>query len=93
MVVLDALISKIRARKEKVLVFCKMTNLLNLIQYYLCYKQIPHVRIDGSTELSERSSSMKRFSDPDSDLCVFLLSTRAGCLGLNLTAANHVIIY
>lgn len=36
---------------------------------------------------------MKEFMDPNSNLCVFLLSTRAGCLGLNLTAANHVIIY
>lgn len=93
MVVLAALIKKICERKEKVLVFCQMTNLLNLLDDILNYKQIPHCRIDGSTELDQRSHQMKEFMDPNSNLCVFLLSTRAGCLGLNLTAANHVIIY
>ena len=55
MVVLAALIKKISERKEKVLVFCQMTNLLNLLDDILNYKQIPHCRIDGSTELDQRS--------------------------------------
>lgn len=55
MVVLAALIKKICERKEKVLVFCQMTNLLNLLDDILNYKQIPHCRIDGSTELDQRS--------------------------------------
>ena len=70
-----------------------MVNMLNLLADYLQFKSIPYVRIDGSTELDERSSSMKHFMKEDSQFHVFLLSTRAGCLGLNLTAANHVIVY
>ncbi|CAL6027965.1 DNA-dependent_ATPase [Hexamita inflata] len=93
MVVMHQLIQKIQSRGEKVLIFCQMTNLLNLIADYLHYKQIPYVRIDGSTELDERSAYMKHFMKEDSHLTVFLLSTRAGCLGLNLTAANHVIVF
>lgn len=49
------------------------------------------MRIDGSTELKERARAIRVFSGPETS--VFLLSTRAGALGLNLTAANHVIIY
>lgn len=93
MVVLHALLTKIQQRKEKVLVFCQMTAMLNLVADYLQYKHIKYVRIDGSTELETRSTSMQHFMREDSPITVFLLSTRAGCLGLNLTAANHVIIY
>lgn len=68
-----------------------MTNLLNIIEDYLIYKQTGYVRIDGTTELRDRAENVKRFAMDD--VFVFLLSTRAGGLGLNLTAANHVVIY
>lgn len=67
--------------------------MLNLVTDYLHYKGVRYVRIDGSTELETRSASMQHFMREDSQFNVFVLSTRAGCLGLNLTAANHVIIY
>ena len=93
MVVLDKLITRIKAINEKVLVFCQMTSMLNIIEDYLRYREHLYCRIDGSTDLETRAKYMKMFNMPTSPVFVFLLSTRAGCLGLNLTAANHVIIY
>ncbi|KAH0573425.1 putative DNA-dependent ATPase [Spironucleus salmonicida] len=93
MVVLQQLIQKILARKEKVLIFCQMTTMLNIISDFLNITNISHCRIDGSTQLDERAHFMKEFMTNVDKYPVFLLSTRAGCLGLNLTAANHVIIY
>lgn len=93
MVVLDKLITRIKAINEKVLVFCQMTSMLNIIEDYLRYREHMYCRIDGSTDLETRAKYMKMFNTPASPVFVFLLSTRAGCLGLNLTAANHVIIY
>lgn len=93
MVILDKLITRIKAINEKVLVFCQMTSMLNIIEDYLRYREHLYCRIDGSTDLETRAKYMKMFNTPSSPVFVFLLSTRAGCLGLNLTAANHVIIY
>lgn len=61
MVVMHQLVTKILEMKEKVLIFCQMTNLLNIIADYMHYKGIAFCRIDGSTELSERSAHMKKF--------------------------------
>ena len=61
MVVLQKLIEKIKSRGEKMLIFCQMTSMLNIIEDYLCYKRINYVRIDGSTELSTRAQNMKMF--------------------------------
>lgn len=93
MVVLDKLITRIKAINEKVLVFCQMTSMLNIIEDYLRYREYLYCRIDGSTDLETRAKYMQMFNTPTNPAFVFLLSTRAGCLGLNLTAANHVIIY
>ena len=93
MIILQKLIEKVQERGEKMLVFCQMTSLLNIIEDYLCYKQIKYVRIDGSTSLQDRAQNMHKFSSDNKNVTVFLLSTRAGSLGLNLTAANHVVVY
>lgn len=49
--------------------------------------------MDGNTELEERERMITEFSEPNSEIFIFLLSTRAGGLGLNLMTANHVILY
>ncbi len=51
------------------------------------------MRFDGSTKLAERQRCIDEFNDKDSDVFVFLLSTRAGGLGINLTAADTVILF
>ncbi len=52
-----------------------------------------YCRLDGDTDLQERETQIEDFSRPDSDKVVFLISTRAGGLGINLVSANHVVIY
>ena len=52
-----------------------------------------YCRLDGSTELEDRDTAIKNFTQPDSDIFLFMLSTRAGGLGINLMTANHVVLY
>lgn len=75
------------------LIFSQMVRILDILEDYLIYKQIKHERIDGSVRGNDRQLAIDRFSSPDSDTFVFLLCTRAGGLGINLTAADTVIIY
>jgi len=93
MIMLDALLQRIRARGEKVLVFCQMTMLMDILEDYLRFRGFGYYRLDGRSEVADRARAMRHFNDPRNTAgFVFLLSTRAGCLGLNLTAANNVII-
>jgi SWI/SNF-related matrix-associated actin-dependent regulator of chromatin subfamily A member 5 len=67
--------------------------MLNILEDYLTMRGYKYCRLDGGTELSERENQIEDFSRPDSDKTVFLISTRAGGLGINLVSANHVVIY
>jgi ATP-dependent DNA helicase len=69
-----------------------MTTMLDLISSYLEQHEVEHCRIDGSISWQDRQEAMKRFNE-DPQCKVFLLSTRAGGLGINLTAADTCIIY
>jgi ATP-dependent DNA helicase len=69
-----------------------MTKMLDLLDHYLAELGIRSVRIDGSVKWDERQDAISDFNT-NPDLRVFLLSTRAGGLGINLTAADTVIIY
>lgn len=55
--------------------------------------KLPYERIDGNITGNERQAAIDRFSAPDSDRFIFLLSTKAGGVGINLTAADTVIIF
>jgi len=91
-ILIDKLLPKLREGNHKVLIFSQMTSLLDLLEDYLCFRRYPYERLDGSHSISKRSQSIDRFSK-DEDSFVFLLSTRAGGVGINLTAADTVIIY
>lgn len=96
MVLLDKLLAKLYNDKEgkhKVLLFCQMTKMLDILEDYLEYRGYKYCRIDGNTTGMERDGQMASFNNPNSDQFIFLLSTRAGGLGINLQAANHVILY
>ena len=93
MVVLDKLLPKLRAQGHRVLLFSQMVNMLNIIQDYLTMKGYPFERIDGGVKISDRQAAIDRFSAPGSDRFIFLICTRAGGVGINLTAADTVIIY
>lgn len=70
-----------------------MTMILDILEDYCIYREYPYCRIDGSTDMSSRDSQIQEFMTEGCDKFVFLLSTRAGGLGINLTAADTVIIY
>ncbi len=90
---LERLLVRLRARGHRVLIFSQMTRMLDLIDAYLEEKGFNRCRIDGSVHWEARRDQIKAFNDASTDSFAFLLSTRAGGLGLNLTAADTVIIY
>jgi len=92
LIFLDKLINKVIDGGEKILIFCQMLDMLTILEDYLQYKRIEYVRLDGSTNKQQRIENIDRFSD-DSLVKVFLLSTRAGGLGINLVSANHSVIF
>ena len=73
--------------------FSCFTKTLDVIEDYLVYKKIPYCRLDGGTELDEREEQIEDFMSPGTDKRIFLISVRAGGLGINLMSANHVILY
>ncbi len=70
-----------------------MTRMLDILEDFLEYLEYKYERIDGNVTGPERQQSIDRFNNPNSQQFVFLLSTRAGGLGINLATADTVIIY
>lgn len=89
---MDRLLVKLRERGHKVLIFSQMTKILDLLEYYLEERGHNPCRIDGGVQQSVRQEQIRSFNEEKSRF-VFLLSTRAGGLGINLTAADTVILY
>ncbi|XVF62019.1 hypothetical protein PTKIN_Ptkin08bG0183000 [Pterospermum kingtungense] len=90
---LDRLLARLFELKHKVLIFSQWTKILDIMDYYFSEKGFKICRIDGSVNLEERRRQIKEFNDVNSDYRVFILSTRAGGLGINLTAADTCILY
>ena len=90
---LDRIIPKLLYFKHKILIFSQMTQLLNILERYFMFKGIKCLRLDGATKSEERGRQIELFSDNTKDYMIFILSTRAGGLGLNLQAADTVIIF
>ncbi|KAJ3239452.1 Chromodomain-helicase-DNA-binding protein 1-like [Chytriomyces hyalinus] len=95
LMVLDGLLKYFHSHGHRVLIFSQMTAMLDILQDYLSYRSYTHLRLDGSIRGQDRYDAVRKFTDHDGDeeesAFVFLLSTRAGGVGLNLTAANIVI--
>ncbi|RUS34814.1 hypothetical protein BC938DRAFT_478366 [Jimgerdemannia flammicorona] len=77
----------------QVLIFFQMTQIMNIMEDFLQFKGYQYLRLDGSTKADDRSQLLKVFNAPESQYFAFLLSTRAGGLGLNLQTADTVIIF
>eukprot|EP00924_Labyrinthula_sp_SR-Ha-C_P000515 augustus_masked-scaffold_27-processed-gene-1.2-mRNA-1 protein AED:0.03 eAED:0.03 QI:0/-1/0/1/-1/1/1/0/1102 len=93
MLLLDKLLKKLKKNGDRVLIFSQMTRLLDILEDYMRYKQYEYCRIDGQTSGTDRDRFMNEFNEEDSTKFVFLLSTRAGGLGINLQTANIVVLY
>eukprot|EP00698_Gefionella_okellyi_P005427 TRINITY_DN14974_c0_g1_i1.p1 TRINITY_DN14974_c0_g1~~TRINITY_DN14974_c0_g1_i1.p1 ORF type:complete len:1108 (-),score=308.38 TRINITY_DN14974_c0_g1_i1:24-3347(-) len=93
MVLLEKLLPRLQRDGHRVLIFSQMTRMLDILEDYMRLKQYEYCRIDGNTEGDERDSMIVSFNKPDSSKFVFLLSTRAGGLGINLATADTVILY
>jgi SWI/SNF-related matrix-associated actin-dependent regulator of chromatin subfamily A protein 2/4 len=90
---LDRLLPKLHKAGHRVLLFSQMTRLMDVLETYLQLHNFKYLRLDGSTKTEERGTLLKQFNAPDSPYFMFLLSTRAGGLGLNLQTADTVIIF
>ncbi|KAK0124425.1 hypothetical protein ONS95_009384 [Cadophora gregata] len=90
---LDRILPKYQATGHRVLMFFQMTAIMDIMEDYLRYRGIMFMRLDGTTKSDDRSDLLREFNAPDSPYFMFLLSTRAGGLGLNLQTADTVIIY
>ena len=102
--ILDKLLKDIykskRAKKggSKVIIFSQYTSMLNILEEYCNFRDYRYVRLDGGTALARRKWSMHLFNkdystDPDERVFIFLVSTKAGGVGINLQTADNVIIY
>uniref|UniRef100_A0A671W9G6 Chromodomain-helicase-DNA-binding protein 1-like n=1 Tax=Sparus aurata TaxID=8175 RepID=A0A671W9G6_SPAAU len=86
---LDSMLTYLQKGGHRVLLFSQMTRMLDILQDYMEYRGYSYERLDGSVRGEERNLAVKNFSSKD--VFVFLLSTKAGGVGLNLTAADTVI--
>ena len=90
--VLDGLLTELKAEGHRVLIYSQMTKMIDLLEEYMHHRKHTYIRLDGSSKIHERRDMVNDFQQRD-DIFVFLLSTRAGGLGINLTAADTVIFY
>ncbi|CAI9761615.1 unnamed protein product [Fraxinus pennsylvanica] len=93
LVILDKLLDRLHETNHRVLIFSQMVRMLDILAEYLSFKGFQFQRLDGSTKSELRQQAMDHFNAPGSEDFCFLLSTRAGGLGINLATADTVIIF
>ena len=89
---LDKLLRELKNAGHRVLLYFQMTRMIDLMEEYLTYRNYKYLRLDGSTKLEDRRDTVQDFQTKP-EIFIFLLSTRAGGLGINLTSADTVIFY
>ena len=90
---LDRILPKLKRTGHRVLIFFQMTQVMDIMEDYLRFRNLKYMRLDGSTKADDRQDMLKEFNAENSEYFCFLLSTRAGGLGLNLQTADTVIIF
>lgn len=93
LLLLDKLLRRLKETGHRVLIFSQMVRMLDLLAEYLAYRRFPFQRLDGSIKGEIRRQALDHFNSEQSEDFCFLLSTRAGGLGINLSTADTVIIY
>ncbi|XP_022082535.1 SWI/SNF-related matrix-associated actin-dependent regulator of chromatin subfamily A containing DEAD/H box 1-like isoform X2 [Acanthaster planci] len=90
--ILDKMLPDMKQKGDRVLMFSQFVMVLDIIESYMKHHQYRYLRLDGQTPVCDRLALIDKYNS-DEDIFVFLLSTRAGGLGINLTSANHVILH
>lgn len=93
LVLLDKLLARLRQDGHRVLIFSQMVRMLDILSDYMALRGYLHQRLDGMVASEARKKSIAHFNAPGSLDFAFLLSTRAGGLGINLETADTVIIF
>eukprot|EP00300_Choanocystis_sp_HF-7_P022354 c21585_g1_i1.p1 GENE.c21585_g1_i1~~c21585_g1_i1.p1 ORF type:complete len:389 (+),score=96.79 c21585_g1_i1:99-1169(+) len=89
---LDELLKQLKAGGHRVLLYSQMTKMLDIIEDFMIGRRYTYCRLDGSSSIAVRNDTVRDFQSSDR-VFVFLLSTRAGGVGINLTAADTVVFY
>ncbi|OAX44419.1 hypothetical protein K503DRAFT_765038 [Rhizopogon vinicolor AM-OR11-026] len=90
---LKMLLPKLKARGHRVLLFSQFVMALNIIEDFLRGEGYKFLRLDGNTKQADRQKGMDEFNKPNSDVFIYMLTTRAGGVGINLYSADTVIIF
>ncbi len=93
MVLLDKLLFRLKQQGSRVLIFSQMTKMMDILEDYCLWRNFEYCRLDGNTDHEDRQNSINLYNAPGSSKFIFMLSTRAGGLGINLMTADVVIIY
>ncbi|PPQ77798.1 hypothetical protein CVT24_005896, partial [Panaeolus cyanescens] len=93
MIILDKLLGKMKERDSRVLIFSQMSRVLDILEDYCLFRGYKYCRIDGGTAHEDRIAAIDEYNKPGSEKFIFLLTTRAGGLGINLTTADIVVLY
>ncbi|KAG0256341.1 hypothetical protein BG011_004610 [Mortierella polycephala] len=93
MVVLDKLLKRMKEQGSRVLLFSQMSRVLDILEDYCVFRGYEYCRIDGQTNHEDRITAIDEYNKPDSSKFIFLLTTRAGGLGINLVTADIVVLY
>ncbi|KAI0049929.1 hypothetical protein FA95DRAFT_1514892 [Auriscalpium vulgare] len=93
MVILDKLLKSMKEKGSRVLIFSQMSRMLDILEDYCLFRAYKYCRIDGSTAHEDRIVAIDEYNKPGSEKFIFLLTTRAGGLGINLTTADIVVLY
>lgn len=88
MVVLDKLLFKLQEQGSRVLIFSQMTRQLDILEDYCLWRQHKYFRLDGGTDHEIRGNMIEEYNREGSEVFIFMLSTRAGGLGINLYTAD-----
>ncbi|OCK81545.1 chromatin remodelling complex ATPase chain ISW1 [Lepidopterella palustris CBS 459.81] len=93
MVMLDKLLKRLKSQGSRVLIFSQMSRLLDILEDYSVMRGYQYCRIDGSTAHEDRIAAIDDYNREGSEKFIFLLTTRAGGLGINLTSADIVVLF
>ncbi|KAF7309662.1 hypothetical protein MIND_00337300 [Mycena indigotica] len=93
MIILDKLLKSMNEKGSRVLIFSQMSRVLDILEDYCLFRGYKYCRIDGGTAHEDRILAIDEYNKPGSEKFIFLLTTRAGGLGINLTTADIVVLY